>query len=144
MRGLHNDLTRQISYCYRNNTKICLMEIRLRYSHELKKFLTAGQFLKLRKVMADVVENAVRIEDRVYAIDEEGTLAIMLTCDRNGAEFVKNRLKSALSDRSSFKGIMEISIKLEVKIGYVEYDREKISTAVDFIAKTENETQYDV
>lgn len=144
LRGMVNELTRQMSRAQRNNEKIVLMEVKLKYEQELRSILSAQQFDKLRQRMAELVEDMLRIEDRVFAIDENGTLAILLNCDSAGAKVVERRIRSVLGEKSAFHGIVAQTVKVDLKMGYAEYDREKMESAMDFFRQTENELQYDV
>lgn len=143
-RGLYNDLTRNIALSKRNNTSIGIMVVRLKYEQELRQILSLNQFNRLKQVMAEIVEDSLRIEDRLYSIDENGTLVIFMHCDKSGAEVVENRLKSIISEKYAFQEVIESTIKVEVKVGYVQYDQEKITDAIDFLQQAENEVQYDV
>lgn len=144
-RGLYNELTRQMAHSRRNGEKIALMEIQLKYAQELRGILSARQFNQLRQRMAEIIENLLRIEDRLYAVDENGTLVLLLlNCDQAGAAVVERRLRTALLERDAFHGIAERTIKVEAKIGYVEYDQESTQTAMEFLNRAESELQYDV
>ena len=46
--------------------------------------------------------------------------------------------------RSSLRHILDRAIKVEIKTGCFEYDEEKVSNAIEFKQKAENELQYDV
>lgn len=124
--------------------KICMMVVKLKYDQELRSILSVNQFGRLRQEMAEIAEDTLRMEDRLYAIDENGTLAVLLTCDKAGAQVVERRLKAAFEDKAAFRNIVDNTIKVETKIGYVEYDEEKVSSAMDFLRQAENEVQYDV
>lgn len=143
-RGLYNDLTRQIAYAKRNGMKMGLMVMKLKYEQELKNILSDSQFRGLRQTLAEIVEDSLRVEDRLYAADEDGTLVVLLTCDKAGAEIVERRLKAAVSEKDAFRDIVEHTLKVEIKVGYVEYEEEKITNAMDFLQQAENEVQYDV
>lgn len=143
-RGLFAEVTRQMSYVKRNKMKICMMVVKLKYDQELRSILSVNQFGRLRQEMAEIAEDTLRMEDRLYAIDENGTLAVLLTCDKAGAQVVERRLKAAFEDKAAFRNIVDNTIKVETKIGYVEYDEEKVSSAMDFLRQAENEVQYDV
>ena len=144
-RGLYNELTRQIAHSKRNGENIVLMVISLKYEQELRSILSAPQFNHLRQRMAEVIEDHLRLEDRLYALKQDGTLALLLAnCDKNGAAVVERRLRAALLDKKTFHEIVDQTIKVEAKIGYVVYDQETVKTAMDFLAQAESELQYDV
>lgn len=124
-RGLYTELNRQMSYARRNSTKLAVLELRLKYEQELRRILSQNQFAMLRQRMAELVENSLRMEDRLYAIDQEGTLVAVLNTDKAGAELVERRLKSVLSDEKAFANIVDRTLKVEIKAGAVEYDQRK-------------------
>lgn len=144
LRSLYNDLTHQMAYSERNDMKITLMIMQLKYEQELQTILSRNQFAQLRQKMAELVEDALRIEDRLYAVDQVGTLAMILTCDKAGAAIVDKRLKAVMQEKEAFSDIVEKAIKVDVKVGYLEYDKENITNAINFFKQTENELQYDV
>ena len=143
-RGLYTELERQMAYAKRNHIKLVLLEMRLKYKDELKRILTTRQFNHLRQTMARLVEDALRMEDRLYAIDQEGTLAILLNTDLAGAAVVERRLKERLMEKGAFQSVSERALIVETKVGCVEYAPDKIANALDFLRQVENELQYDV
>ena len=95
--------------------------------------------------LAKIVVDTVRLEDRVYVIDEEGSLGVLLTCDRNGAKLVEGRLRKKLDDASAFDGIAQTSIRVEVKIGSLQYKKEEFERdAILFKERVEEEVEYDL
>ena len=145
LRSLYLDLERQMAYARRNETELTLIIFELRYYQELKAILNAGQLSELKRRMGAMVEDMLRLEDKVYAIDDRGSLALVCVgCGRDGAAIVKNRIAAALSQKDSFEGILDRKLRVDVRVGYTVYDREKISNAIEFKQKAENELQYDV
>lgn len=69
------------------------MVIELCYAHELQGILTAVQFDMLKKKLAEYIEDRIRLENRIYAIDSKGSVGVICTCDRPGAEVIKGRIK---------------------------------------------------
>lgn len=145
LRSLYNDLQKQVAYSERNHMNIALLIVKLRYAQELKKVLSRRNFETLLQKMAVVVTDAVRLEDRTYSLDNEGTVGVILTCDQENSIYVKDRIRANIEKRDTFSGITEKSIKVEVKIACLEYDKEKYgSDMIAFKQKVENELQYDV
>lgn len=143
-RSLFNDLGKNMAYAARNGLDITLMVVRLKYADELKRILSSGQFRELKRVAAEKVQDALRVEDRVYGIDEDGTIAMILTCDKSGAGIVERRIRGAFQEKNAFNGIMGKEMRVDLKIGYLQYDGEVHTNAVAFFNQTENELQYDV
>lgn len=145
LRSLYNDLQKQVAYSERNQMDLSLLIVKLRYGQELKKVLSRRNFETLIQKMAMVVTDAVRLEDRTYSLDNEGTVGVILTCDQDNSKYVKDRIRANLEKKDAFAGIMEKAIRVEVKIACLEYDKEKYgSDMILFKQKVENELQYDV
>lgn len=144
LRGLYTELNRQMSYARRNKTKLAVLELKLKYEQELRRILSQNQFGMLRQRMAELAEDSLRMEDRLYAIDQDGTLVAVMNTDKAGAEVVERRLKAVLSDEKAFAHIVDRTLKVEIKTGAVEYDQEKMANAMELLRQTENELQYDV
>lgn len=145
LRSMYADLQRQAAYSERNNMVISLMIVKLRYGQELKKVLSRRNYETLIQKMATVVTDAVRLEDRTYSLDNQGTVGIILTCDQENSRYVKDRIKSHLEDKSTFEGIADKAIRVEVKISCLEYEKEKYGLdMMMFKQRVESELQYDV
>ena len=145
LRSMYIDLERQMAYARRNNLDLTLILFELRYYQELKSILSAEQLADLKRRMARLVEESLRLEDRVYAIDDRGSLGIVcIGCGRDGAMVVKNRTLSVLSQKESFEEILDRALRVDVRAGFYLYDSEEIKNAIEFKQKAENELQYDV
>ena len=145
LRSLFMDLQTQISYAERNDSPISFMILRLRYPAEMKKVLKPSQYEKVVKQLSLLIVDTVRLEDRVYSIDENGGFGIILTCDREGNKIVEKRLRDKLSDSKWFEGISDKQIRTEVKIGYLQYDKTKYNRdANSFKSDVEEEVEYDM
>jgi GGDEF domain-containing protein len=143
-RALYIDLERQMAYSRRNELAITLLWVELRYAAELKTMLSRQRYYELQQKMASYLEDCIRVEDRIYAIDDDGTYAIILTCDKEGAAIVKRRIRQGVSDPELWSGIVDKSIRVELRMGLLQYDPETIENAIEFKKKTESELQYDV
>lgn len=145
LRSLFMDTQTQISYAERNGKAICLMIIQLRYVKELKAVLKQSQYEEVIKRLAKLVFDTVRLEDRVYAIDSEGSLGVLLTCDKPGSKIVENRLRGKLENPAVFEGIAPTQIRVEVKIGCLQYNKEEFQRDVKlFKERVEEEVEYDI
>ena len=145
LRSLFMDIQTQISYAERNDSPISLMIVRLRYPAEMRKVLKMPQYETVIKQLSLLLVDTVRLEDRVYSIDENGGFAVILTCDREGTKIVENRLRTKLDDPKWFEGISDKPIRTEVKIGYLQYDKKKYNRNANmFKDDVEEEVNYDV
>ncbi len=145
LRSMFMDIQTQISYAERNDSPISLMILRLRYPAEMKKVLKASQYEQVVKQLSHLIVDTVRLEDRVYSIDENGGFGIILTCDREGTKIVEKRLRGKLDDPKWFEGISDKQIRTEVRIGYLQYEKSKYNrNANNFKDDVEEEVNYDM
>lgn len=146
LRSMFMDIQTQISYAERNNSPISLMILRLRYPAEMRKVLKQSQYEKVIKQLSLLVVDTVRLEDRVYSIDENGGFGVILTCDKEGTRIVEKRLREKLDDPKWFAGISDKEqIRAEIKVGYLQYDKSKYNRNANmFKDDVEEEVQYDM
>lgn len=146
LRSMFMDIQTQISYAERNNTSVSLMIIRLRYPAEMRKVLKREQYEKLLNRMAGLIMDTVRLEDRVYSIDNMGGFGIVLTCNVEGTKLVEERIREKFSDSKNFAKISDKhKIRAEIKLGYLEYSKEKYNRdANSFKNDVEEEVEYDI
>lgn len=145
LRSLYNDLNVQVSYSERNKVPLSLMIIVLKYEAELRSILSRHNYELIIQRLAQLVVDTVRVEDKTYSIDNKGSLAVILTCDKVGSEIAMRRIKSRLSQRDAFAGIADAAIKIEVRIASLEYNKDTFNdNMILFKQKVENELQYDV
>lgn len=143
-RALYLDLQRQMAYTARHDLELTLMCIQLRYASELHKILSVAQFDHLVQILAQNLEDTLRLEDKIYAMDNDGSFAVILGCPDAGAYVVKNRIKSTIAKSEKFDQIVNQVLKVDLRIAYLQYDKDIISDAMEFRQKVENELQYDV
>lgn len=145
LRSLFMDIQTQISYAERNGKAVSLMIIKLRYLKELQSVLKKAQYEDVLIRLAKLVYDTVRLEDRVYSIDDSGSLGVLLTCDRNGAKIVEGRLRKKLEDTAVFDGVAQTPVRVEVKIGCLQYKKEEFERdAMLFKERVEEEVEYDL
>ena len=146
LRSMFMDIQTQISYAERNDSPISLMILRLRYPAEMRKVLKSTQYEKVIKQLSLLIVDTVRLEDRVYSIDDNGGFGIILTCDKEGTKIVEKRLRGKLEDPKWFAGISDKEqIRAEVRIGYLQYDKSKYNrNANNFKDDVEEEVNYDM
>ena len=144
LRSMYMDIQTQISYSERNNTSISLMIIRPRYRKELKDVLKKAQYESVIVKLSKLVYDTVRLEDKVYSLDTDGTVGVLLTCDRSGAKLVEKRIRKKIEDTDAFNNIAEKPIRMEVQLGYLEYKKEYNRDAIHFKSLVEEEVAYDL
>ncbi|HOO27475.1 MAG TPA: diguanylate cyclase [Lachnospiraceae bacterium] len=145
LRSMFMDIQTQISYAERNKNAVSLMILKLRYDRELQSVLKKQQYNEVILRLAKYVYDTVRLEDRVYSIDREGSLGIILTCNKKGTELVEGRIRERLSHPQAFAGIATSPIRVEVKIGCLEYKKAEFQRDAKLFKKqVEEEVEYDI
>ena len=144
LRSMYMDIQTQISFAERNNKKISLMILRPRYRKELKDILKKEQYDTAIVKLSKYVYDTVRLEDRVYSLDGDGTLAVLLTCDINGARMVEGRLRNKIENQEAFAGIAEKPIRMDIQLGCLEYKSDYNRDAILFKSDVEEEVAYDI
>ena len=145
LRSLYNDLNIQAAYSERNKVPMTLMLIVLKYESELANILSRSNYESIIQRLARLVVDTVRAEDKTYSIDSKGSLAVLLACDKAGSEIVMQRVRSRISNKDAFAGIARASIKIEVKMASLEYEKKIYGNdMILYKQRVENELQYDV
>lgn len=144
LKSMYIDLERQIAYCKRKGQPLSLMILELRYKDELSAILTESQFDNLRVILAQMMEDNIRLEDRLYALDEDGRMGIICLCDRAGAEIIRRRILDKVEKTAKFREILNRALRVELRTGVFEYQEGQVANAIDLKKKAENEMQYDV
>ena len=144
LRSMYMDIQTQISFSERNNTSISLMIIRPRYRKELKDVLKKTQYEQVIVNLSKIIYETVRLEDKVYSLDGDGTIGVLLTCDRQGAKLVERRIRGNIEKSEAFANIAEKPIRMEIQLGYLEYKKEYNRDAIKYKSLVEDEVAYDL
>ena len=141
-RAMISSLARYMALSERKGTEMGLMMIRLRYAEELKKVLTKNQFNELRHTLGSTVQDVVRMEDRAFSSDDDGSLGIIYFS--NGGPFLKGRILDAVSKKNMLPDLNEQLLTVDLSIVYKQYDPEMKKDAIRFVSDVEKEFAYDV
>ena len=144
MRSMVMSLKRYMALSRRNGTEMGLMMVRLRYADEIKKVLTRAQFGDLRHNIAITVQNALRLEDRVFSIDENGSLGIIYFSKEAGVTVVKSRVLSAVANKNMLPDLNEKALTVELSAVYKQYDTSYGDDVMRYISDLEKEFAYEV
>lgn len=139
LRAMYRDAQMMTGYCVRNHLPISLMIIQMRYESELHGMLSHSRYIQLRKRLAELVMDSVRVEDKVYCIDEHGTMAILLTSNEANSAYVRSRI---IED--AFDGILERGTHMDLRFACKEYDEHFGKDMMAFKKAVESELAYDV
>ena len=144
MRSMVISLTRYMALSERNGTMMGLMMVRLRYAEEIKKVLSQDQFNELRFAMANTVQDALRLEDRVFSIDEDGSLGIIYFSAEQGATVVKGRVLSAVANKNMLPNLEKQTLTVELSVVFKQYYKELGKDAMKYVNEVEKEFAYEV
>lgn len=144
MRSMVSSLKRYMALSERNGTAMGLMMVRLRYAEEIKKVLTRAQFNDLRHILAITVQDVLRLEDRVFSIDENGSLGIIYFSQEAGASVVKSRVLSAVANKNMLPDLNQQALTVELSVVYKHYDKSYAKDATRYINDLEKEFAYEV
>ena len=140
LRAMYRDAQMMTGYCVRNHLPI----IQMRYESELRGMLSHSRYIQLRKRLAELVMDSVRVEDKVYCIDEHGTMAILLTSNEANSAYVRSRIIAAVTKEDAFDGILERGTHLDLRFACKEYDEHFGKDMMAFKKAVESELAYDV
>jgi len=144
LRNFYTELMRQIYFSNRNNFNITLMLIRLRYEPELRRLLTQKKYEMLIERMARIVQDCIRVEDRLFSIDATGGMALIMNSNNEGAAIIKERIKSKMSEKGAFDDIENIHLRVDIQISYSLYDSSMGNDVIAFKQNVEKDLRYDV
>ncbi len=144
MRSMVNSLKRYMALSERNGTAMGLMYVRLRYAKEIKKVLSRAQFNDLRSMLATTVQNALRLEDRVFSIDDDGSLGIIYFSAEQGASVVKSRVISAVAGKDLLPSLEKQVLTVDLSVVFKQYTKEYGKDAMKLISEVEKEFAYEV
>lgn len=146
LKSLYLDLSLQASLVERAHFNMTLMMIAYRYADEIIKIIGHIRFDQLNKAMAEKIGDLLRTGDRLYAIDDRGTFAAVLICGEEGAQVVRDRIKTRLTSTDMFPSLIDqYTLKLDLQIAFIQYSGEKYGVdMVKFKKMVEGELQYDV
>ena len=144
LRAMYREIPQMSRFCMRRKMPLSLMLVQLRYPTELRSFLSARHFDMLKQRLAEIVHNQLRIEDRLFSVDDVGSLAILLSSEELGCDLVKRRLRTNIEDVAAFKGITDDNIVVSVRIAYKLCTEELGRAPIELKMRVESDLQYDV
>jgi GGDEF domain-containing protein len=144
LNSFYHDILAQVQYTKRNNIPMTLMIVKLRHEEELRKALNKRNYELLLQRFAEIVKDGTRIEDKIYSLNQNGELGIILTCNAEGAIIVRNRFRYNLEKKDAFEGITDRAIRVRAQIAFLEYKLDMEDDFMAFKERVEGELQYDV
>lgn len=144
MRSMINTLKRTMALSQRNDTPVGLMMVRIRYADEIRKVLSKQQFDTLRGILAQTLEDVLRLEDRIFTIDNNGSFGIIYFSLESGVPFIRNRILAAVAGKDMLPDLNSQMLTLELSIVSRQYSKEYGKDAMRFISDVEKEFAYEV
>lgn len=143
-RSMLMSLRRYMALCERNGDDMGLMLIRLRYAEELRKVLSANQFNELRARLAETIQHMLRLEDRLFTMDENGTMGLIYFSKAAGEQIIKNRILNAVQSANMLPDLNEQMLVVELSIVFRHYDASYGKDAMRYLNEVEKEFAYEV
>lgn len=144
LRAMYSDMHIMCNFCVRNGYPLSLMIVQMRYEQELKGMLPTRLYTELRIRLAHIVIDNKRLEDRLYVIDENGTMAILLTTTEQNSDIVRRRITAAVNRPNVFEGILDKGTKLDLRFACKQLKAEDEDDLIAFKKLVESELVYDV
>lgn len=144
LRAMYRDALMMVNYSVRNHLPISLMMIQLRYESEFRGMLSHNRYVMLRKRLAVLLQDSVRVEDKIYCIDDHGTMAILLTSNEENSVYVRSRILSNAAKEDAFDEILERGTHIDLRIACKEYTDAYGKDMMAFKKAVESELAYDV
>ena len=126
MRSMLTTLKRYMALCERNGTMMGLRMVSLRYN------------------LATTVHDALRLEDRVFSIDDNGSLGVIYFSAEAGAGVVKSRILSAVANKDVLPSLVNQTLTVELSVVYKQYNKEMGKDALKLVDDVEKEFAYEV
>jgi len=143
LRALYRDMPAMISLCARYGRPLSLMIIQIRYHQELRAFLSQRQFGLVCQRLAELTSSQLRMEDKLYVINDQGSVAALLIGDDAGCEVVRKRLRAAVENPKAFSGIAKENLVVSIRIASKPCDKNS-GTPIEIKLGVEKELIYDV
>lgn len=120
--------------------------ISIRYFYQIMNILTEEQQHHLIKRLSDILSESFRNNDIVYSIDGVGGVSqwgVLLFADYDGAMVAMDRIKQRVT--TLLREDKELGkYDIQISIGVVEYNEDKIKSVSQFIDSAQHVLQYDV
>ena len=144
MRSMVLSLRRYMALSERNGTQMGLMLVRMRYAEEIRKVLSRQQFNDLRAILASTVQHTLRLEDRVFSVDDQGSLGVIYFSNETGVPVVKSRIMSAVEGKDMLPDLDGQKLVVELSVVWKQYDSALGKDAMRYISEVESEFAYEV
>ncbi len=128
----------------RYNIEVYLMLVKMKYENEVIRILGESKYKRMVNMISKAINSMLREEDKKYILRDVNMFGIIILSNKNGGKQVKNRLKEIIKNIDSEDDFLINSVKLEVQVGLVCYNAEKISSPYEFYKMAERDLEFDV
>lgn len=125
LKCLHCDLRMEQAYCERNKRILSLMAIQIVLPEETDKSWGEKILADVYRAIGIMIIDLVRVEDRVYSMNEEGLYGVLMICSKEQSEVVVDRMKRTLCNKENYSRLLEDQVDVEVKIACLEFDKKE-------------------
>ncbi|MDP4090864.1 MAG: diguanylate cyclase [Bacillota bacterium] len=136
-------LNQYMSLAKRHKLPLTLMLVKLSYFEDIRSIVGENGIGGILKDIGAQLTKSTRMEDCSYILEDGKTFGLLLFTDTKGAQIVKDRIKENISDYNPGNSNKAVSIKIELKVGFVQYN-EKIQDAIEYRRLAEKDIEYDV
>ncbi|WP_127588381.1 diguanylate cyclase domain-containing protein [Paenibacillus koleovorans] len=143
-RSFQNDATVFMALSVRYKIPLTLLIMNVKYWDELKRMISEDTMTEAIYDLSKLGETSIRTNDSLYMLSKENpTWGLLLFTDRDGAQFVINRLNQSVVEMNTMFS-EKYRIELNLRIGATQYDPQTIETPLDFIVQARKQLEYDV
>ncbi|MEK8126493.1 GGDEF domain-containing protein [Paenibacillus filicis] len=143
--SFQNDATVFMALSVRYHMPLTLLVLSVKYWDEIRRMISEEKLMNAVHDLSQISQTSIRTNDSLYLLNRDNpTWGMLLFTDREGANFVIDRLKSRVDELNSTEFAQKYKVELALKIGAIEYDKDVISTPVAFIAQAKKQLEFDV
>ncbi|MEO3945909.1 diguanylate cyclase [Gorillibacterium sp. CAU 1737] len=143
--AFQKDLTVFAGISERYGIPLTLVVIKVKYWNEMRRFIRTDQLEEAVLDISKISQASIRTNDTLYLIDKENvTWGLLLFTDQDGAKIVVDRIRASLVQFNTQDFAQKYKVQLNLNIGAVQYDKEKVENALDFLTQAKRQMEYDV
>ncbi len=141
-RALLTDLRMQQAYCERNGMLLSLMLLDVKLFDKEGRPVEAGKGREMYAKIAETLVDALRIEDRVYDLNNNGLFGILLNCESNSFAVVSERMRYAVTADELYEKAVGGAVNPKINIACSSFKKEEYHADAEFfLRKMMNEMQ---
>jgi GGDEF domain-containing protein len=143
--SFQSDATVFMALSVRYNMPLTLLVLSVKYWDEIRRMISEEKLMEAVHDLSQISQTSIRTNDSLYLLNRDNpTWGMLLFTDREGANFVIDRLKSRVDVLNETEYAQKYKVELVLKIGAIEYDKDAIPTPIAFIAQAKKQLEYDV